>query len=223
MLRRIRALVGGSRGGTTARRKIPLTEYDEALKADLKRLPRRTQAAFAAACAERLYPAYAAFQMASRRDDQGLIRRTLDHAWEGARSGSVKVADPADLVEQCVGLVPDDESEDAIPAYADDAIASTAYAIQAAAGLDDGAAGWAAQRGTDSLDNFLLSNDFDLSQPDADQLVWEHPLVVAEISRRETDLIRLTTASDWEAAVDAVRADAAGVSVLPLERLHQQA
>jgi hypothetical protein len=71
----------------------------------------------------------------------------------------------------------------------------------------------------DSLDSFLLSNEIDISLPDAEQRVWKHPLVTAEVSRREADLRRLDSASDWKAEVDAVRADATGLSALPLERL----
>jgi Protein of unknown function (DUF416) len=224
-LNRLRALFGRkSPTPPSGRRVVPLADYDAALKGELKQLPQQTQAAFAAACAERLYPAYAAFVQASGRDDQGLIRRTLDLAWDGARSGVVAVDDPAGLFEQCVALIPGDESEeDAIPAHADDAIASVAYALQAAAGLDAKAAGWAAEQVTNCLDTFLLSNEIDISAPDAEQRVWEHPLVVTEVHRRNEDLRRLAESPDWETAVDAVRATSAGVSALPLDRLGHEA
>jgi hypothetical protein len=150
------------------------------------------------------------------------VRRALDVAWESAKTGVSQVPDPRDLVEQCVGLIPGHDAEESIPPHADDAIASVAYALQAAAGLDERAAGWAAQRGTDSLDDFLRSSEIDPFLPDAERRVWEHPLVTEEISRRGADLRRLSGASDWEAAVDAVRADAARVSALPLERLDHE-
>jgi hypothetical protein len=225
MLSRLRAVLRGQPPVVAqGRRMVPLADYDDALKADLKVLPQRTQAAFSAACAERLYPAYAAFVKASARDDHGLVRRTLDIAREAAKTGSVPVADPADLFEQCVALIPRDESgEDAIPAHADDAIASTAYALQAAAGLDGRAAGWAAERVTNSLDSFLLTNEIDISDPEAERRVWEHPLVAAEVDRRKDDLRQLADASDWVGAVDAVRARATGVSALPLDRLDHAA
>ena len=224
MLGRLRALAGGRPAAAPrARRIVPLAEYDLALKAALMTLPERTQAAFAAACAERLYPAYAAFMRASGRDDGGLVRQALDLAWSGAKAGVVQEDDPSSLVERCVALIPDGEAEDAIPAHADDAIASVAYALQAAAGLDPGASGWAAQRVTDALDDFVRSNDVDATLPDPEQRVWEHPLIRTEISRREDDLRRLGSASDWPAAVDAVRASATAVSALPLERLDHEA
>ena len=224
MLGRLRALAGGRpHGAPRARRVVPLAEYDLALKAALMTLPERTQAAFAAACAERLYPAYAAFVRTSGRDDEGLVRQALDLAWSGAKVGVVPEHDPSGLVERCVALIPDTEAEDAIPAHADDAIASVAYALQAAAGLDPRASGWAAQRVTDTLDDFVRSNDVGGTLPDAEQRVWEHPLIRTEISRREDDLRRLNSASDWPAAVDAVRASATAVSALPLERLDHEA
>jgi hypothetical protein len=220
MLKHLRVLMGRrSSVAPPARRAVPLASYDQALKAELKTLPQRTQAAFAAACAERLYLAYAAFLQASRRDDDGLIRQGLSFDWEWAKTGVTQDPDPTDLVDRCVALIPDDEAGDFIPTHAEDAIASVAYALQAAAGLAEGAAGWAAQRGMDSLDSFLLSNEIDISLPDAEQRVWKHPLVTAEVSRREADLRRLDSASDWKAEVDAVRADATGLSALPLERL----
>ncbi len=225
MLDRLSALFGRKPPTPAAgRRVVPLADYDRALKADLKALPQRTRAAFAAACAERLYPAYASFVKASGRDDGGLVRRTLDLAWDGARSGTVAAEDPAALFERCIALIPSDESgEEAIPAHADDAIAAAAYALQAAAGLDDGAAGWAAERVTNCLDSFLLSNEIDIWADDAEQRVWEHPLVVAEVNRRKDDLRRLAETPVWATVVDSVREAATGVSALPLDRLDHEA
>jgi hypothetical protein len=178
MLGRLRALAGGRPAAAPrAHGVVPLAEYDLALKAALMALPERTQAAFAAACAERLYPAYGAFARTSGLDDEGLVRKALDLAWQGAKVGVAQEDGPSSLVERCLALIPDDEAEDAIPAHAEDAIASVAYALQAAAGLDPRAAGWAAQRVTNTLDDFVRSKDVDGSLPDAEQRVWEHPLI----------------------------------------------
>jgi len=220
MLNRLRAIVGGRRAAPPSpRREVPLAAYQVTLRARLKGLPSRTQAALAAACAERLYPSYAAFLNATGRDDAGLVRQALDLAWEGAKTGRVPHPDPRSLVERCIALIPDDDAEGTIPAHADDSVAAAAYALQAAAGLDAGAAGWAAERVTNTLDTFVLSTDVDAAAPDADRRVWEHPLVKAEVSRREDDLRRLDSTVDWSDAVDTVRATATGASALPLERL----
>lgn len=217
MLTRMHVLM--SRETIQQGRGVPLADYDKSLMASLGTLPKQAQAGFAAACAERLYPSYAAFLGVSKRDDHGLVRHALDVAWEGAKTGVVADADSSGLVERCVTVIPADDAEDPIPVHADDAIASVAYALQAAAGLDPRAAGWAAEQVTDSLDNFLLSNEIDINDPDGEQRVWDHPLVKAEVARREEDLRRLHGPLDWGEAVDAVRARATGMSALPLERL----
>lgn len=138
-----------------AQQAFPTVAYDKQLKARLLELHPRQQAAFAAACAERLFPAYAAFREASATDDGGLVRRALDLAWDGAVTGTVPERDPAAIIEACVLLIPHDDGDIMIPPHADDAIAAAAYALQAAAGLRAEAPGWAAQRGTDALSSFL--------------------------------------------------------------------
>lgn len=177
------------------------------------------QIAFAAACAQRLFPAYDAFLRSTGRRDDVLVRQVLDAAWDGARTGSVLIHDPAALVERCVALIPEADADDMIQAHAEDAIASAAYALQAAARLDRRAAGWAAQRVMDCLDNFLLSNQIDHRAADSDQRVWEHPLVTTEIARRDADLLELWEATNWESAVAGVRSRARAGSALPLDQL----
>ena len=76
---------------------------------------------------------------------------------------------------------------------------------------------------TNCLDTFLLTSEIDISAPDAEQRVWEHPLVVGEVNRRRDDLRKLAETPDWGSAVDAVRAAATGVSALPLDRLDHEA
>ena len=196
-----------------------LAEYDRALKVDLKAMPRREQAAFAAACAERLHPAYVANLEASGRDDDGLIRRALDLAWDGATTGGVPDADSSEVVEQCVALIPGADAEFTVPPFVDDSIAAVAYALTAAIGLDPNAAGWAATRVTDALDDFVRSTDIEAALPGAGQRVWDHPLVQVEIGRRRKDLEGLLASSDWAATVAAVRMNAARVSALPLDQL----
>jgi uncharacterized protein YjaG (DUF416 family) len=226
---RIRRIVRGPRPVDDATElDFPAVAYARDLKSRVALLPGWQQAAFAAACAERLYPAYAAFRAASGTADDGVVRRALDLAWDGAAGGVVDEADPAAVVERLVALIPREGDAVAIPDHADDAIAAAAYALQAAAGLDDQAAGWAAQRGTDALDSYLLSSDSVPWSAETregralmDQRVWQHPLVQAEVARREDDLARLA-AGDREAAVRHVRASAMNLSLLPLDQLDHE-
>ena len=220
MFKRLGDLIGRRASVRPANpRAAPLAEYDRALKVDLKAMPPRAQAAFAAACAERLHLAYVAYLEASGRDDDGLIRRALDLAWDGATTGGVPDADSSEIVERCVALIPGAAAEFAVPPFVDDSIAAAAYALTAAIGLDPDAAGWAATRVTDALDDFVRSTDIDAALPGAEQRVWDHPLVQVEMSRRRKDLDRLLGGSDWAATVAAVRMSAARVSALPLDQL----
>jgi Protein of unknown function (DUF416) len=203
--------------------RVPLAEYDRALKGQLSALSSATRAAFAAACAERLYPAYAAYQATSGFDDEGRVRRALDLAWDTARRDRTQEDDLSATAEQLRDFIAKTEAERVIPDDIDDAIASAVYALDAAAGTDPSAAGWAATRVTDAIDSFVLANDIEDGRSEVEQRVWDHPLVKAEIGRRADDLRRLSGASDWAAAVDAVRASAAAVSALPLDRLHREA
>jgi uncharacterized protein YjaG (DUF416 family) len=205
---------------------FPAVEYASGLKVRIAALPAWQQAAFAASCAERLYPAYAAFRSVSGTDDGGLVRRALDLAWEGAATGSISEEDPGALVERCVALIPDQEADFTIPDHADDGIAAAAYALEAAAGLSDEAAGWAAMRGTDALDAFLINSGAvpwtgatRVERAQMDQRVWRHDLVQAEVARREADLARLASSVEREASIRELRGRAVGVSLLPLDQL----
>jgi hypothetical protein len=219
MLRRLRGVFCKRWTLTPQHRVVPLAEYDAKFRVTLRYLPQDVQAAVAAACAERLYPSYAGFLTATRRDDEGLVRHALNLAWQGARAQAMPGVHANALFERCVALIPRQGDEDVIPAHAEDAISSAAYAPQAAAGRDDGEAGWAAQCVTDAVDNYLLSTEIDIDEADSEQRVWQHPLIQAEVTRREDDLRELGAKSDWAGAVDIVRARASGVSALPLELL----
>jgi uncharacterized protein YjaG (DUF416 family) len=222
----IRSLLGTRTRPPNAPDVFPAVEYASGLKVRVAGLPAWQQAAFAASCAERLYPAYAAFRSVSGTDDGGLVRRALDFAWEGAATGGMSEEDPGALFERCVALIPDDEGDITIPGHAEHAVSSAAYALQAAAGLSGDAAGWAATVGTDALDAFLINSGAvtwtattRAERAQMDQHVWGHDLVQAEVARREADLARLASSGDREASVRELRGRAAGDSILPLDQL----
>jgi hypothetical protein len=200
-------------------RQVPLAAYDTDLRARLARLPGPSRSAFAVACAERQYPAADAWLRSRGRPGAAAVRAALDLAWDVVRSEGAAPGDAAAAIASCRDLLPDAMSEATLPPDVDDAIAAAAYALEAAAGLDERSAGWAAQRGTDTLDSVLLATVIDPDEPDADERVWAHRLVVAEVERREADLRRLTAATDWPAVIDLLRADAERSPVIPTDAL----
>jgi uncharacterized protein YjaG (DUF416 family) len=229
VIERIRNAIG--RGGSVQLQTpadFPAVAYAVGLQTVVAALPDWQQAAFAAACAERLHPAYAAFRAASGTNDDGAVRRALDFAWEDAAIAGVGNVDVRALVERCVRLIPREDADFMIPDHAEYAIAAAAYALEAAAGLREGAAGWAAEAGTNALDSFLLSSatipwsgETREGRVTMDQRVWRHALVQEEVARREADLERLAR-GDREAAVRDVRASATNVSLLPLDALDHE-
>jgi uncharacterized protein YjaG (DUF416 family) len=221
----IRALFSGKRS-TPASDDFPAVAYANALKVRIAALSDWQQAAFAASCAERLYPAYASFRTASGTDDGGLVRRALDLAWEGAATESIGEDDPRALFERCVALIPGDDADFTIPDHAEHAISSAAYALQAAAGLSPDAGGWAASVGTDALDAFLIGSGAvpwnattRAERAQMDQRVWQHDLFQAEVTRREADLTRLASSAERKETVSELRAQAMNESLLPIDRL----
>ena len=115
-------------------------------------------------------------------------------------------------------MIPDADAPAGLPSHADWAIYAVAWSLTAAANLDPRAAGFAARQVTDSLDAFLLRDEIP-NPPSEDQYVWDHPLVRAELRRRDADLHTLASQTDWTAAVDLIRRNAETSSVLPLDRL----
>jgi hypothetical protein len=199
----------------------PTAAYQRQLNGLLRGLTASQRAVFAAACAERLYTPYPARRDRSGLDDGGLVRAALDLAWEGAIDGLVDDPDPAGLFERCVALIPALESAEHIDDYAEDAIAAAAYALQAAARLDEAAAAWAAQRGIDAIDTLVVTElgwkgGTAAQASEVDRLVWDHPLTRQELRRRHADLASLSE-PDLEAAVRAIRVRATGSDVLVLE------
>jgi hypothetical protein len=173
---------------------------------ELTAMPVRAKTALAASAAERL-------------NDGGLVRRALDAAWAAAGSGAFNREDASNLFERCVDLIP---KLDGLPgsAYADDAIAAAAYAVQSGANLDPRAAGWACRRVLDAIDTFLLNTAVDPNHPEVELKVWEHELVQLELRRREEDRAALADSVELASAVEALRSRSAELPALPIDRLH---
>jgi uncharacterized protein YjaG (DUF416 family) len=227
VLGRIRKAMGSAANAPVSPEPVfPAVDYAKGLAGQLRGMAVWARTAFAAACAERLQPAYVAFRETSGTADGGIVRRALDLAWEGAMRDALPQPGLEELIERCIELIPGQDDDFTIPTYADDAIAATVYALKAVATLDADAPGWAAERGTEAIDVFLTSSGGVADWSGAgregaetsSQQVFRHPLFRAELARRESDLARLAQ-GDREDAVRDVRARAMGTSLLPLDRL----
>ena len=197
---------------------VPLAAYDAAFKARLATLPGRTRSAVAAACAERLYPAAVAWLRRVGGGGEVIVRSTLDLAWEGARTGGLTSDEARRGIEPCRALLADAGSAEVVPPVVEDAIRRRRVCARGRGGARRPGRRMGGPTG-DGRSRRLPAGWRDRpGLADADRTVWEHPLVVAEVARREADLRRLE-AADWAAALAGVRLDAAQTSALPLDRL----
>ncbi len=196
-----------------------LGDYLKDLKAALRSMARPNRAAFACACAERLFSALLRDPGEFGAENVALVRAALDAAWEAAASGMF-ASDPAVLIKGLDGLLPaNDEEELEIPEDVEDAIAAVAYAVEAAADADPDAAGSAAQRLFDTLERYLLNHGVEWPSRGADvtrmdQEEWAHPATVAEVARQQADL-RVLRGGPIELAVAKIRSEARRAAVAP--------
>lgn len=128
------------------------TSYDQsALRSRLEALSRRQRAAFAAACAELLAPAWAHYVQLSGRDDATLVADALSELWSSLQAGDRDLAAPLALLE--AGMPDEDDDPWFLESgYAQNAASSTAYAIQAWLGGGVQQAEWAARQVWEAAD-----------------------------------------------------------------------
>jgi hypothetical protein len=104
--------------------------------------------AFAAACAEWLYPCYAAFAAEATQGDAALLRAALDTAWSLCDRHELSVDEVDRLRSNAEALVPDDDDEDwtALSPLAQNGAAAVAYALRTWLSKDAKEAVWAARQ-----------------------------------------------------------------------------
>lgn len=150
--------------------------------------------AFAAACAERLFPAYEAFSELAGRGDARALGDMLARIWRDLLGQKM---DPDELqanVDRCMALIPGEDEEpwlDEQP-YADDAASAVAYTLRALQRGDSQESAWAARRAYEALDHHVTHR----LGIDEDVQAASHPAVQAELLRQRRDLDELNTASE---------------------------
>lgn len=162
----------------------------------LSSLPRRLRTAFAAACAQRLMPAYAASASRNLNANPQQAIKILAELWNDIQSGS---SDPDKLkrdVESCDTLIPDHDGSyfDGFE-HADNAMCSLAYAAESElkGGVEEAA--WAAGRCYESLFHAVKNTFGDGRSPAEMARIRSLPLIQAELRRQEADLADLQLAA----------------------------
>jgi uncharacterized protein YjaG (DUF416 family) len=164
---------------------MEILRFDKSeLARELEQLSPRRRVAFAAACAERLLPAYAHFSQRTGRGDPGRLATILDRVWGDATGGPMSVDEVQQSIDDCLKQMesaaehgtdwsPAQPWEDAVTAaraqakeavasmeaQAEDAAGALAYALRCRQNGQAQEAAWAAGRAVDAIDNFLRSGE----------------------------------------------------------------
>ncbi len=189
-----------------------MLRFDEkTLTAALERLPQPLRAAFAAACAERLMPAYDAFSRSSGRGDPIALREILSRLWDDLAGNAMTSAELKSRIDDCMKLIPREDEGVWIPqqAAAEDAAAAVAYALRCRQNGRSQEAAWSARRLYEAHDHYVVTNgNIDTNVAGAEALVLKHPLIQTELMRQQRDLDELSNVGSVANAVSTLRARA---------------
>jgi uncharacterized protein len=172
-----------------------LLRFDEAqLVGMLERLSCSFRVVFAAACAERLLPAYAAFSETARRGDPTVLRHSLTALWNDIGECRLPNEEVQKVIELCTELIPREDDEPWLPqrASAENAGAAVTYALRCLQNGQSKEAAWAARCAYEAVDHFVVNTEnIDMDRPEAEAMVLGHALVQAELARQSRDLVEL--------------------------------
>jgi uncharacterized protein YjaG (DUF416 family) len=172
-----------------------LLHFEEAqLVKTLDRLPRELRVVFAAACAERLLPAYAVFSERAGRGNPTALRQSLTSLWDDLDRNRLTDVEVQAMIDACMASIPKEDDVPWVPeqASAEDAGAAVAYALRCRQNGQSQEAAWAGRRAYEALDHFVVNfEDIDVNKPGAEARVLGHAAVQAELTRQRRDLDEL--------------------------------
>jgi uncharacterized protein YjaG (DUF416 family) len=182
---------------------MTLLRFDEPqLVAQLEGLPTGLRTAFAASCAERLFPAYVRFSRRTAWGDPKSLAAILERVWRDLEGDDEMSAEQVqEDLRLCMTLIPGED--DCLPwmsdqAYAEDAATALAYVLRCRLEGQAREAGWAARCAYEALDHYVINEaDIDPNRPGGEGEVLSHALMQAELKRQDRDLEQLLR---WNAA-----------------------
>ncbi|MGK3968402.1 DUF416 family protein [Sorangium sp. So ce118] len=179
-----------------------ILKFDEVqLIKDIERLAPRHRVAFAAACAERLRPAYLTFSARTGRGNPRQYEAILDLLWSDLDEQRMTDAEVSAHMESCMALIPQEDDGPWIneQASAEDAGAALAYALQCRQSGQSQEAAWAARCSYEALDHYVITHEgLDIKIPGTETRVLSHPLVQAELDRQWRDIRELLAAKEQD-------------------------
>jgi uncharacterized protein YjaG (DUF416 family) len=179
---------------------MSLLRFDGAeLVRQLERLSPLLRVAFAAACAERLFPAYPPFAERSGRGGPRELALMLERLWQDLEGDPMDPDELQRALDRCETLIPDEDEGGWVEgqAQAEDAAAALAYALDSRHSGSAQAAALAGRRAYEALEHLVINREgIDLTRPTAEEQVLSHPLISAELARQHRDLDELLGVTD---------------------------
>ena len=180
-----------------------MRRFDElSIKSRLSPVEPSARTVFAAACAQRLYPAYSRFRRKARiegeKDD---VRAALEVLWDDLIGGkTINRSELKVLIDRVRSLVPDEEEAAAAnEPYAEDAVEALVYALSTRDTGSVEAAVWAARCAYEAADG-EASRASASRRYDEDAIVSD-PRVQRELESQERDIQLLQSISTGDHAV----------------------
>ena len=174
-----------------------MKRFDEtALLQRLERLPRALRVAFAAACAQRMLPAYNAFSAVNGQGSPDEVDLAMGRVWSGLFDPGVPEVERD--IARVMELIPREDADEWLPEqpYAEDATAALVYALRTAKSGEAQEAAWAARRVYEALDHHVMNR----LGIEGEEEVLDHPLIQAEFVRQDRDLAMLERAAGTDAS-----------------------
>lgn len=168
-----------------------LMSYSEpGLLESLRPLAAWQMALFAASCAERQVPVYDLFVERFHGGDPGMVRAALDALWQWAIEGDEDAPGIDEQIAACRAQIPASaDYPDALTDFAQDALASVVYGLQALETGNPQFAAWAGRLAYQAADaSVALRERVDFNQSGAEAAVLGSDQVQAELGRQSEDL-----------------------------------
>jgi uncharacterized protein YjaG (DUF416 family) len=184
---------------------------EQQLLSRLTALPSQLRVAFAAACAQRLLPAYERYRVRSNSAGANEVATMLERIWRDLAGDPVSPEELQGFVDRAMAIIPREDADEWLPgqAAAEDAAAALAYVVRCRQNGEAQEAVWAARRVYEALDHFVIErDDVDTNLPGAEDRVLTDPLIQAELDRQHRDIDELLLAAADERVSARIRARA---------------
>ena len=171
---------------------------NRALERRLQELPHSHRLAFAASCCERAYPNYVIFFQRARWGGPAVLRTSLNRVWDFIEGSARALDDIGELEQKFESVTPD------LDDFSTSDIDVQAGAAQKAAFMvrlllqfyRDDQLSYAVRTTTfarDTIDMYVqVIEKLDPADPQLDGKIARHPLMLQEIQKQESDLLKLT-------------------------------